>query len=260
MMKNHQFHLVDPSPWPIIMSLIMMNFTSTFIMMMNTKNNIYFLLSMMIMLWTMILWWRDIQRESTFQGLHTSYIMKSIKYGMILFIFSEIFFFLSFFWNFFHHSLVPSQEIGLNWPPKNILTLNPMHIPLINTLILLSSGISVTWTHASINNKKFKKTKFSLMLTMIMGMYFSLLQIFEYKETSFSISDSIYGSSFFITTGFHGIHVMIGIMFLFYAFYRLNFIFISNKHNLNLEMAIWYWHFVDIIWLFLYITIYWWSK
>nr|YP_009470614.1 cytochrome c oxidase subunit III [Mycopsylla fici]AVF97044.1 cytochrome c oxidase subunit III [Mycopsylla fici] len=260
MMKNHQFHLVDPSPWPIITSLILMNYTSTMIMMMNTKKSFLFYLTFLIMIWTTFLWWRDIQRESTFQGFHTSYVMKSMKYGMILFIFSEFFFFFSFFWSFFHHSLVPNQEIGLNWPPKNIYTLNPMHIPLINTLILLSSGISVTWAHASINNKKFYSTKKSLMITVMLGMYFTFLQILEYNESSFTISDSVYGSSFFITTGFHGIHVIIGTIFLLYALKRLNSIFISNYHHLNLEMSIWYWHFVDIIWLFLYISIYWWGN
>nr|YP_009470627.1 cytochrome c oxidase subunit III [Mycopsylla proxima]AVF97057.1 cytochrome c oxidase subunit III [Mycopsylla proxima] len=260
MLKNHQFHLVNPSPWPIVVSLILMNYTSSMIMMMNTKKFLLFNLTFLILIWTMLMWWRDIQRESTFQGNHTSHVMKSMKYGMILFIFSEIFFFISFFWNFFHHSLVPSQEIGLYWPPKNIQTLNPMHIPLINTLILLSSGISVTWAHASMNNKKFISTKKSLMLTVLLGIYFSFLQIMEYNESSFTISDSVYGSSFFITTGFHGIHVIIGTIFLVYALNRLNSIFISHSHHLNLEMSIWYWHFVDIIWLFLYISIYWWGN
>nr|YP_009500719.1 cytochrome c oxidase subunit 3 [Homotoma ficus]AWU48940.1 cytochrome c oxidase subunit 3 [Homotoma ficus] len=259
MIKNHQFHLVEPSPWPILMSFTLMNLTSAIIMMFN-KNMTLMMITSFITIWMMINWWRDIHRESTFQGDHTMMVVKSIKYGMILFITSEVLFFFSFFWSFFHHSLSPNQEIGLMWPPKMILTFNPLHIPLINTMILLTSGISVTWAHASILNNKFNQTKNSMKLTIILGLYFSTLQMYEYNQSSFSISDSVYGSSFFLTTGFHGIHVIIGTLFLIHCLIRLNKMHFSCKHHLSLELAIWYWHFVDIVWLFLYISIYWWGN
>nr|YP_009500745.1 cytochrome c oxidase subunit 3 [Paracarsidara gigantea]AWU49004.1 cytochrome c oxidase subunit 3 [Paracarsidara gigantea] len=260
MNKNHQFHLVDPSPWPMIISFILLNYTSFMVMMFNTKINTPMIMMMLLMLWTMMLWWRDIHRESTFQGHHTLSVMTSMKYGMILFIVSEILFFFSFFWSFFHHSLSPSHEIGISWPPMGIKSFNPMHIPLMNTIILLSSGISVTWTHASMLMNKFKETKKSLLMTIMLGVYFSLLQMYEYINAPFCFSDSVYGSTFFLTTGFHGIHVIIGTLFLTHSLVRMSKLHFSKNHHLSLEMAIWYWHFVDIVWLFLYISIYWWGK
>nr|YP_009501923.1 cytochrome c oxidase subunit III [Leptynoptera sulfurea]AWU48967.1 cytochrome c oxidase subunit 3 [Leptynoptera sulfurea] len=260
MKKNHQFHLVDPSPWPLIISLMLMNYTLFSIVSLSTKKSnlmfMFFLFTILIML----LWWRDIQRESTFQGHHASQVLISMKFGMILFITSEVLFFFSFFWSFFHHSLSPNIELGLKWPPMNIYSFNPLSIPLLNTIILLSSGISVTWTHASIYKNNFFESKKSLLITILLGIYFSYFQYYEYSSSSFSISDSVYGSTFFITTGFHGIHVLIGTMFLFYNLIRLNNMHFSKNHHLGIELSIWYWHFVDVVWLFLYMTIYWWGK
>uniref|UniRef100_UPI0030FECCB4 cytochrome c oxidase subunit 3 n=1 Tax=Egeirotrioza rufa TaxID=3132082 RepID=UPI0030FECCB4 len=260
MKKNHQFHLVDPSPWPIIISFFIMNYMSSLVMFFNTKGKIPMFMFMMIIIFIMMIWWRDVQRESTFQGNHTLFVMKSMKYGMMLFIVSEILFFMSFFWSFFHHSLSPNVEMGLKWPPMNILSFNPLNIPLMNTIILLSSGISVTWSHASMCNNNFNQTKKSMLLTIILGIYFSILQYYEYLSASFTISDSVYGSTFFITTGFHGTHVLIGTLFLFHVFIRMQKIHFSKNHHLGMELAIWYWHFVDVVWLFLYMIIYWWGK
>nr|AAP14653.1 cytochrome c oxidase subunit III [Pachypsylla venusta] len=260
MIKNHQFHLVDPSPWPLIISFILMNYTSFSVLMMQTKNNIPLILMTMILIWTMMIWWRDIQRESTFQGHHTEQVTFSMKYGMILFIISEILFFFSFFWSFFHHSLTPNQEIGLTWPPTSVESFNPMSIPLLNTIILISSGISVTWSHASMCLNSFNQMKTSMAMTIFMGLIFTIIQMYEYTQASFCINDSVYGSTFFVTTGFHGIHVIIGSMFLMHSLMRMNKLHFSMSHHLGLEMAIWYWHFVDVIWLFLYVTIYWWGK
>nr|YP_010021591.1 cytochrome c oxidase subunit III [Paurocephala sauteri]QOL10532.1 cytochrome c oxidase subunit 3 [Paurocephala sauteri] len=260
MMKNHHFHLVDPSPWPLTISFVILNYVSFSIMFFN-KNFLFPMITMMMMiLWIMMLWWRDILRESTYQGFHTQSVMISMKYGMLLFISSEILFFFSFFWNFFHHSLSPNMEIGMIWPPLSIISFNPMHIPLMNTLILLSSGMTITWSHSSMINNNLSQTKKSLILTIILGFYFTFLQKYEYSEAPFTISDSVYGSSFFLTTGFHGIHVIIGTMFLMHSFLRLNKLHFINNHHLGMEMSIWYWHFVDVVWLFLYITIYWWGK
>nr|YP_009689570.1 cytochrome c oxidase subunit 3 [Paratrichobius longicrus]QEG77649.1 cytochrome c oxidase subunit 3 [Paratrichobius longicrus] len=258
--QNHPFHLVDYSPWPLTASIGTMTSMSGLIMWFN-KHNIYlFTIGNMIIMLTLYQWWRDITRESTFQGMHTSNVQKSLKLGMILFIISELFFFISFFWAFFHSSLSPNIEIGMNWPPKGIYTFNPFQIPLLNTIILLTSGITVTWTHHNLMLNNFSQTIQSLFFTIILGIYFTILQWYEYIESKFTIADSIYGSTFFMATGFHGIHVIIGTSFLLICLIRhMNFHFSKQRH-FGFEAAAWYWHFVDLIWLFLYIMIYWWGK
>nr|ATI24703.1 cytochrome c oxidase subunit 3 [Rhinocola aceris] len=260
MKKNHQFHLVDPSPWPVLSSCVLMATALNAINLLNTKLTNWFFFSLLTLLWIMLLWWRDIHRESTFQGNHTFLVTNSMKYGMILFITSEIWFFISFFWSFFHHSLSPNQEIGLLWPPLGLYVFNPLHIPLINTLILLTSGISITWSHSSMCMNNFSQTKMGLVITLALGSYFSILQCYEYQTAEFTISDSVYGSTFFLTTGFHGIHVLVGSMFIFHSLLRTNYLHFNKIHHLGMEAAIWYWHFVDVVWLFLYSTIYWWGS
>nr|YP_009185806.1 cytochrome c oxidase subunit III [Callicerus obscurus]ALO70431.1 cytochrome c oxidase subunit 3 [Callicerus obscurus] len=258
--KNHPFHLVDISPWPLMGALSAMITMIGIIKWFHMFNNYLFLLGMMITMLIMYQWWRDISREGTYQGLHTFNVTMGLRWGMILFITSEVFFFVSFFWGFFHSSLSPTIELGMLWPPKGIMTFNPMQIPLLNTLILLTSGLTVTWAHHSMMENNFNQTTQSLILTVILGIYFSILQGYEYIEASFSISDAIYGSSFFMATGFHGIHVIIGTTFLLVCLIRhLNNHF-SSIHHFGFEAAAWYWHFVDVVWLFLYISIYWWGS
>lgn len=207
-----------------------------------------------------ILWWRDIIRERTYQGNHNFYIINLIKLRIIIFIISEIFLFISFFWNFLHNSLSPSIELGLNWPPKNILFFNPLLIPLLNTIILLTSRFTITLTHFYLLNNKKNKTLIFINLTIILRLYFILLQIIEYKQAIFTFSDSIFGSSFYIATGFHGLHVIIGTIFLIHNLIRIFKNHFSFIHHIRFELAAWYWHFIDIIWLFLYITFYWWNN
>nr|AIW06068.1 cytochrome c oxidase subunit III [Polyrhachis dives] len=255
---NHMFHLVSMSPWPIIISLSLFNNLISMIMWFH-KMNYSIIISLPCTILCASLWWRDVLREATFQGSHTYYVYLGLRLGMILFIISEIFFFISFFWAYFHSSLAPSMEIGQLWPPLGILAFNPFDIPLLNTIILISSGLSITWTHHAIIHKNFKESSISLALTISLGLYFSCLQFIEYFESPFTMSDSIYGSLFFIATGFHGIHVIIGTIFLLISFYRLQNLHFSNYHHFGFEAAAWYWHFVDIVWLFLYISIYWWS-
>nr|YP_009306195.1 cytochrome c oxidase subunit III [Panaorus albomaculatus]AOP18552.1 cytochrome c oxidase subunit III [Panaorus albomaculatus] len=258
--NNHPYHLVDYSPWPIIGSIGAMTMTSGMVLWFH-KNEMYLLyLGMLINLLTMYQWWRDIVRESTFQGKHTIKVVNGLKIGMILFIISEVFFFISFFWAFFHSSLSPTVEIGMNWPPIGIKTFNPMEIPLLNTVILLSSGISVTWAHHSIINNMHSQTIKSLTITVILGILFTMLQAYEYMEASFCISDSVYGSTFFMATGFHGIHVIIGTTFLLICLMRTTKFHFSKNHHFGFEASAWYWHFVDVVWIFLYISIYWWGS
>nr|YP_010415475.1 cytochrome c oxidase subunit III [Atkinsoniella nigrita]USC52166.1 cytochrome c oxidase subunit III [Atkinsoniella nigrita] len=259
-MNNHPFHLVENSPWPITGSIGVMTITSGMILWFHKINMNLFIIGFMIIILTMIQWWRDVTRESTFQGLHTKKVSFSMKLGMILFIVSEVLFFSSFFWAFFHSSLSPTMEVGLQWPPLGIKTFDPMNIPMLNTMILISSGITITWAHNSIINKNYNQMMQSTILTVCLGIYFSLLQLYEYIESPFCISDSIYGSTFFMSTGFHGIHVIIGTIFIVVSAMRMIKLHFSSNHHVGFESSAWYWHFVDVVWLFLYISVYWWGK
>nr|YP_010610894.1 cytochrome c oxidase subunit III [Podulmorinus opacus]WAP91715.1 cytochrome c oxidase subunit III [Podulmorinus opacus] len=259
-MNNHPFHLVDKSPWPLTSSMGLMTMTSGTILWFNKLNPILMFIGITIIIMTMLQWWRDVIRESTFQGMHTKKVMVSMKWGMIMFILSEVMFFSSFFWAFFHSSLSPSVEIGLQWPPNGIKTFNPMSIPMLNTMILLSSGISMTWAHNSILTKNFSQSMKSMIITVLLGLYFTSLQLYEYIEAPFSIADSVYGATFFMSTGFHGLHVMIGTIFIIIVMLRTNKLHFSTNHHIGFESSAWYWHFVDVVWLFLYIMIYWWGS
>nr|ARH54951.1 cytochrome c oxidase subunit 3 [Coleoptera sp. 4 AH-2016] len=260
MTKNHPFHLVDYSPWPILSSMSLFSFLMGMIKWFNMYEISLLTFSFFTNLLIMYQWWRDINRESTFQGKHTMKVALGLRLGMMLFITSEVFFFVAFFWAFFHMSLSPSIELGMNWPPKGIKPFNPLEIPLLNTMILLSSGITVTWSHHSLMDNNYNESMKSLILTVILGFYFTILQIYEYNEAPFTIADSVYSSTFFMTTGLHGFHVIIGSMFLFICLIRMYYNHFSSIHHFGFEAATWYWHFVDVIWLFLYISIYWWGS
>nr|ATF28596.1 cytochrome c oxidase subunit III [Illinigina sp. EMHAU-15062817] len=259
-MNNHPFHLVDKSPWPITGSVGLMTSMLGMIMWFHNISMNLISVGLTIIIMTMIQWWRDVTRESTFQGLHTFKVIITMKLGMLLFILSEILFFSSFFWAFFHSSLSPTLEIGLNWPPKGILSFNPINIPLLNTMILLSSGISITWAHNALMHKNHQQMLQGMILTISLGLYFSLLQAYEYMESPFCISDSVYGATFFMATGFHGLHVIIGTMFIIVSTLRMAGLHFSEKHHVGFEASAWYWHFVDVVWLFLYISMYWWGS
>nr|QGT77354.1 cytochrome c oxidase subunit 3 [Neilupotamon sinense] len=258
--SHHPYHLVDISPWPLTGSISAMMLTTGLVKWFHQYSTNLLLLSSLAIILTMVQWWRDVTRESTYQGLHTSMVMVGLRWGMILFILSEVLFFFSFFWAFFHSSLSPSIEMGLYWPPLGIQPFNPFQIPLLNTTILLSSGATVTWAHHAIMEANYTQATQSLALTIILGIYFTSLQAYEYMEAAFSIADSAFGSTFFVATGFHGLHVIIGTSFLSVCFFRLSNCHFSSNHHLGFEAAAWYWHFVDVVWLFLYIFIYWWGS
>nr|YP_010616667.1 cytochrome c oxidase subunit III [Celastrina lavendularis]YP_010701143.1 cytochrome c oxidase subunit III [Celastrina oreas]WAW79867.1 cytochrome c oxidase subunit 3 [Celastrina lavendularis]WCI21384.1 cytochrome c oxidase subunit 3 [Celastrina oreas] len=260
MNHNHPYHLVNYSPWPLTSAIGSLTLVIGMIKWFHNFNMNMLMLGYIIIILSMYQWWRDIYRESTFQGNHTMLVSKGLRWGMILFIISEVFFFISFFWAFFHSSLSPNIEIGSNWPPMNIMVFNPFQIPLLNTIILISSGLTVTWTHYSLMENNYSQSMQSLLITIILGIYFSILQGYEYMEASFSIADSIYGSTFFMATGFHGIHVIIGTTFLLICLIRHKNNHFSMKHHFGFEAAAWYWHFVDVVWLFLFISIYWWGN
>nr|NP_976144.1 cytochrome c oxidase subunit III [Tricholepidion gertschi]AAO40214.1 cytochrome oxidase subunit 3 [Tricholepidion gertschi] len=257
---NHPYHLVNQSPWPLTGALGAMTMLTGLIQWFHQYQTMLLMMGTLLTILTMIQWWRDITREGTFQGLHTYPVTLGLRWGMILFIVSEIMFFISFFWAFFHSSLSPSMEIGSYWPPLGISPFNPMQIPLLNTAILLASGITVTWAHHSLMENNYNQTAQGLSMTVILGLYFTVLQAFEYMEAPFTIADAIYGSTFFVATGFHGLHVIIGTTFLSVCLARHIKYHFSSNHHFGFEAAAWYWHFVDVVWLFLYISIYWWGS
>nr|YP_009730011.1 cytochrome c oxidase subunit III [Tagasta indica]QHX99916.1 cytochrome c oxidase subunit III [Tagasta indica] len=260
MNNNHPFHLVDYSPWPITGAIGAMILTSGMTKWFHLFDMSLLLIGLTITTLTMIQWWRDIIREGTYQGLHTKPVSIGLRWGMILFITSEVLFFVSFFWAFFSSSIMPTINLGMMWPPNGIKPFNPMQIPLLNTTILLASGVTVTWAHHSLIENNYTQTTQSLFFTSMLGIYFTMLQMYEYWEAPFTIADAIYGSTFFVATGFHGIHVIIGTTFLITCLLRHVINQFSAEHHFGFEAAAWYWHFVDVVWLFLYISIYWWGS
>nr|ART66022.1 cytochrome c oxidase subunit 3 [Polycheles coccifer] len=258
--NHHPFHLVNMSPWPLTGALSAFLLTTGLIKWFHLFNPDLLFLSLFSVLLTMFQWWRDVTREGTYQGSHTKLVKKGLQWGMILFILSEVLFFFAFFWAFFHSSLSPSVELGILWPPMGISPFNPFQIPLLNTTVLLSSGATITWAHHSLMNSNYPGSLQGLGLSIILGLYFTALQAYEYSEAPFSIADSVYGATFFVTTGFHGLHVLIGTTFLSITWYRLYSWHFSSDHHFGFEAAAWYWHFVDVVWLFLYLLLYWWGN
>lgn len=259
--QKHPFHIVDPSPWPFFGSMAAFFLTFGLVMYMHFYKNGLLLLSLgfFLILGVMFVWWRDIIREGTFEGHHNSYVRKGLKFGMILFIVSEVMFFFAFFWAFFHSSLNPTIEIGCVWPPKGIIAINPWHVPLLNTFVLVTSGAYITWTHYAILAGYRKDAINSLIYTIILAAFFTVLQGYEYTVAPFNISDSVYGSVFYMTTGLHGSHVFIGTIFLTVCLIRLVAHHFTRTHHVGFECGSWYWHFVDIVWIFVYFFIYWWG-
>nr|QWC54917.1 cytochrome c oxidase subunit III [Megalothorax incertus] len=257
--SNHIFHMVDQSPWPITGAIGAMALTTGMAQWFNANEMNLMLSGVLLLIVTAFQWWRDVSREATLQGLHTSFVAKGLRLGMLLFILSEVFFFFSFFWAFFHSSLAPTFDTGAQWPPAGIITFNPTQVPLLNTIILLASGVSVTWAHHALMEGKASETSQALFVTVILGLYFTALQALEYWEAFFSISDAVYGATFFVATGFHGLHVIIGTLFLMTCLARHSMGHFSPNHHFGFEAAAWYWHFVDVVWLFLYMVIYWWG-
>jgi cytochrome c oxidase subunit 3 len=259
---THSYHLVDPSPWPLFAALGALMLTTGGVLYMHKFIGGWSLFStgLITILYVMYTWWRDIVREATFEDTHTVTVQKGLRLGMILFILSEVVFFSAFFWAFFHSSIAPTYNIGGVWPPKAISTISTYTIPLTNTFILLTSGATVTWAHHALLIRAKKHTLIALIFTLILATLFTCLQGFEYLNAPFNISDGIYGSCFYLATGFHGFHVFIGTIAILVSFIRIILNHFTNKHHFGFEAAIWYWHFVDVVWLFLFINVYWWSN
>ena len=256
----HPYHIVDESPWPLFGSIGGLYLTTGIVRWFHLNSVYLFSIGLILLGLVITQWWRDISREGAIQGLHTSITELGLRWGIALFIVSEIFFFLRFFWAFFHRSLSPTVEVGRLWPPFGIQVFNPFQVPLLNTIILISSGVRVTWAHHALIEGNYRQTRQGLGLTVGLGIYFTILQGLEYYEARFTFADRVYGSTFFIATGFHGLHVIVGTIFLIVTWFRHTKGEFSAAHHFGFEAAAWYWHFVDVVWLFLYIMIYWWGR
>ncbi|MBR0552493.1 cytochrome c oxidase subunit 3 [Stakelama marina] len=276
--KNHDYHILPPSAWPLMGSMSALVMASGGIMWMHSAANapIVFFLGVIGVLSTMYFWWTDVIAEAK-AGDHTPVVSLHLRYGMILFIASEVMFFVGWFWAFFDFSLFPSAAdvIGGQWPPKGVEVLNPFEFPLLNTFILLLSGTTVTWAHhALIHNQRGGEKKGlwgligvgdrdglkkGLWLTIVLGILFSCIQAYEYIHAPFAFKGLNYGASFFMATGFHGFHVIIGTIFLIVCLIRAYRGDFTPRQHFGFEAAAWYWHFVDVVWLFLYVSIYVWG-
>lgn len=260
--QNHDYHLVNPDPWPIIGAFSAFAMFGGMVLWMH--DNAYgapiMIAGLAMVLVTMWNWWANTIREGR-EGYHTPVVQLHLRYGMILFIASEVMFFLAWFWAFYSAALFPSavEAVGGVWPPEGIEVLDPFGYPLLNTLILLCSGTTVTWAHHSLIHGDRKGLKLGLLLTVLLGLLFSAIQAYEYIHAPFDFSGNIYGATFFMATGFHGFHVIIGTIFLIVCLVRAHKGEFTPRQHFGFEAAAWYWHFVDVVWLFLFVSIYIWG-
>lgn len=260
--QPHPFHLVSPSPWPFNTSFSLLVLTVSAVLTFQgfTKAVDEINMGLLIVIFSMSLWFRDVISEGTYLGNHTLAVQRGLSLGVGLFIVSEALFFLAIFWAFFHSALSPTIELGAKWPPMGIEALNPFELPLLNTVILLSSGVTVTYGHHSLIQGKRSGALNGLVYTVILAIVFTAFQAVEYTVSSFTISDGTYTSCFYFGTGFHGLHVIIGTAFLITGLWRFTVYHLTENHHLGLESGILYWHFVDIVWLFLYLSVYYWGS
>jgi cytochrome c oxidase subunit III len=269
---NHPYHLVDPSPWPVVGAIAAGLFTVGMVFYMHDlpvfghKFGLASIVPGVIgILGTMYFWWRDVVKEGEFQGHHSPVVQIGLRYGMALFIASEVMFFSAFFWAFFDFSLFPREAIDHVWPPKSITPLDPYAIPLLNTLILLTSGCTVTWAHHALIHDHRDGLIKGLWCTIGLGLLFTSIQAYEYIHAPFlfvgepSQGATVYGSTFMMATGFHGFHVIVGTIFLIVCLVRAYKGHFKPQQHFGFEAAAWYWHFVDVVWLFLFTSIYVWG-
>lgn len=257
----HSYHLVDPSPWPFITAFGAFTMVVGFANYMHfySKGFMFLLIGFILVNIASFSWWRDIIREASYEGLHLLRVLVSLKGGMALFIVSEVMLFFAFFWGFFHSSLNPVPEIGCIWPPIGLTPISAWGIPLLNTIILLTSGAVLTWGHYALISGSFTEASYGIGATILLATIFTLLQVYEYQHATFTISSGVFGSTFYMATGLHGFHVLVGTLYILYSGVRMFYTHYSRNHHIGFEFAIWYWHFVDVVWIFLFLTIYWWG-
>jgi len=260
--QGHPFHLVSPSPWPILTCVSLLTLTTSAVLTMHGFVNAGYWLAcaLLCLVSSMALWFRDVIAEGTYLGNHTLAVQKGLNMGVALFIASEALFFLAIFWAYFHSALSPTVELGAQWPPLGIEAINAFELPVLNTVLLLGSGVTITYSHHSLIQGNRNGALLGAISTVFLAMIFTAFQGVEYSVSSFTISDGAYGSCFYFGTGFHGIHVIIGTIFLAVGFWRILAYHLTENHHLGFEAGILYWHFVDVVWLFLFLSVYYWGS
>ena len=264
--KNHDYHILPPSIWPLAGGLFAFIMLFGAVLWMHDSSMPYmFLAGLLGVLYTMFAWWSEVVREGEGGVDHTPVVRIGLRYGFIMFIMSEVMFFAAWFWSFFKHAMYPmgplSPHVDGVWPPAGIETFDPWHLPLINTLILLCSGAAATWAHhALVHENNRKDIKQGLILAIALGALFTVFQVYEYSHAAFGFSGNIYGANFFMATGFHGFHVFIGTIFLFVCLMRVCRGHFTPEKHVGFEAAAWYWHVVDVVWLFLFAAVYIWGQ
>lgn len=248
-MKRHLFHLVNPSPWPFVVSIGVLLFTSglAFYMHRVALGGWVLVFGLMSLIFSAFFWFRDVAEEASSVGYHTLVVKRGLVFGFLLFILSEIMLFFGFFWAFFHASLSPSIIFATSWPPEGIVTIPVFAFPFFNTMLLIISGFSITWAHRATSLGLYSEALDALVVTMGLGFFFVILQGLEYYEASFNLDDSIYSCTFYMLTGLHGCHVLVGASFILACFFRFLAKDFTRTHYLGFVFAIWYWHFVDAV-------------
>jgi cytochrome c oxidase subunit III len=257
---KHPYHLPDPSPWPILAALGGFLIVFGIILAAHFQSYAVLVIGTLMTVVVASLWWRDVIREARTPGAHSAVVRLGLRYGMTLFITSEVMFFVGFFWAYFNFLIFPETQGNgeLVWPPSTIHTFDPFHLPFLNTMILLLSGTTVTWAHHSLLEGDRKGLLTGLGITVLLGLSFTALQAVEYAQAPFKfVGGGVYPSTFFLATGFHGFHVIVGTLFLMVCWFRARANHFTPARHFGFEAAAWYWHFVDVVWLFLFICIYW---
>jgi cytochrome c oxidase subunit 3 len=265
--KPHPYHVPHASAWPLLASVAAGIMAAGMVMFMHkaqlgsfhvgAKALILGSLGVLAIMWV---WWRDVIHEAFVEKAHSPETKKGLRYGMALFISSEVMFFFAFFWAFFDSALFPKEAIGFVWPPANVEPVPAFDLPFLMTMILLLSGCTVTWAHHAILEGKQEESVKALAITVGLGLVFTAFQAYEYWHATFGFKDGIYSSAFYMATGFHGFHVIVGSIFLIVCLFRARAGHFSPDSHFGFEAAAWYWHFVDVVWLFLFISIYWWGN
>jgi len=258
--RTHPYHLVNPSKWPFFGAMSALTMAITGIWYMQGGPIFGFLIATALLIAVSYVWWRDVTVEAMNGVDHTPTVRHGLRMGMVLFITSEVMFFFAFFWAFFDQTVPFITRTAHDvWPPAGVVPLDAWTLPFLNTLILLTSGATVTYAHHAIMKGDRAKCFNGLLLTVILGVLFTATQAYEYVHATFGFKDGIYSSTFYLATGFHGFHVIVGTIFLTVCLFRVKRGHFTPEAHIGFEAAAWYWHFVDVVWLFLFVCIYWWG-
>ncbi|MEE2746467.1 MAG: cytochrome c oxidase subunit 3 [Pseudomonadota bacterium] len=258
--NSQPWHVPEPSPWPMVGTVAALSTAVGLIWFMHSNFPWLLLIGGILMIVTMVGWWRDVIAEGNDSESHTSPVKVGLRIGMLLFIASEVMFFFAFFWAYFHSSLPILNLVAGPWPNSGVEALGAAGIPMLNTLLLLTSSLTVTIAHHALLDNEREKVILWTGITVVLGVVFLGVQIYEYFVLAFGLKDGIYPSTFYLATGFHGFHVFVGTIFLIVCFFRAQTGHFTPEAHIGFEAAAWYWHFVDVVWIFLYINVYWWGS